>query len=318
MKAFNILFSTLVFICTVDTLFCQPSAYLPQKMAFAHILKQSDKEFFIVSQSDAYNYRDASSIGNVGNETDSNVTVIYKYEPEFGKFKKMTSLNTCKFFFGAVLGNSKIYILGGFNSQMQASNELLEFDLKVGEWKKLASMKNKRAKFVCEYHNNKIYVLNGIGNAGNFEVFDIATGKWSTLVPNIISSQVTHLDTIAASDIIDASIYFISPDGKKFFEYHVLDNKLINRSMPSFSKTDFGFTAHNKKVYVADGYNQGKIDGRIYVYHALTDKWEPAGFNPFARSGVAMLFYNNSLFFIGGNDSDQYPTDIISLSKPMK
>ncbi len=114
-------------------------------------------------------------------------------------------LNTPASFFGAVVVNNSLYVVGGYDGQ-RALAEAAALDLTTGEWQRLPSMSTPRSGLTAIYDGMAIFALGGGWTKAidTHERYDAFANQWSNF-PSPFRGEWRHLGAAA----LDGHIWLI-------------------------------------------------------------------------------------------------------------
>ncbi|XP_046874084.1 kelch-like protein 40b [Hypomesus transpacificus] len=119
-------------------------------------------------------------------EKDETLDSVLVYDRQSFKWGESDSLPYPVYGHATVSHNNIIYVIGGKTDSKKCLRTVCAYDAKRFEWTQLAPMKLARSLFGATFHRDKIYVATGVTDTGltdTFEVYDIASNKWSDFVP---------------------------------------------------------------------------------------------------------------------------------------
>lgn len=321
-KIERVLFMLLLYGISFVYIVAQPIAKLPKPFDHIKTIQMSEKSFILVCQTFGKEYCKRYTNGVKPEKADTTGIYIYSFEPETGKLHLLSHWQSNRYFFSACFQEPFLYIAGGFNEKWEPVNDFHSFDIFKSEWKILPSMINARAMFAMGAYQNKIFAIAGNQNKANFEFFDVAKSEWNNFNP-MISGEIANMpDTIWSYVMIDASIYMITPWADRFYEYLSTENKIIQHKALAISRQYFNLTPAYKNIYLSNGVEGTKPAYQCYIYNTINSGWDIAGKNSNTMIYSGCLYYNKSLFSLGGTTILPNPMlksgDVISIFKPLK
>jgi hypothetical protein len=289
-------------------------SFLPQ-------IAQYKGKFYIANQGNNSFFRKTMNVSNTNDGIDS-IVILYEFIPNGNTIKKLSESEFSRSFFSTCVVGNKIYIAGGFNNKGIATKNLYEYDLIQKKWIEKSDMFFPRAKFALECVNGRLYAIGGAGIKPSIEYYQPETDLWEIMDFKQIPSNFKLLDTISASAVIEDKIYLLSNNGATFQIFTTSKALLSEGPATPINSSYFDMLVMNKKLYVAAGASQSKIDNSIFLYDTVEGLWSEAGHIPLPRFGSGLAFLDKTIVFIGGSlinqTSEITPMKDIYLYRPMK
>jgi Streptogramin lyase len=206
--------------------------------------------------------------------------------------------------------DGKIYAIGGIQSDGILSNSIEEFNPETNLWTTKASMPGgPRQGMAVASIDGKIYVIGGKAGSQNLklvEMYDINTGKWTTMADMPTPRQ----GTVAAA--VNGKIYVIGGyNGTKHFriveEYDPVKNSwsATGKALMPTARDTAGVAVVDGEIYVIGGYNQdSKYLSSVEAYNPATDTWEIKAAMKVPRRALGVCQLNNRIYAIGGYNTE--------------
>jgi RHS repeat-associated protein len=219
----------------------------------------------------------------------------------------------------AVAVGDKIYLMGGA-TYLGDSKSMQVFDTTNNMWTDCPSLPSERRGSSAVYYNGKIYVLGGYtyGQNGSIqyhesmEVFDIASGNWSTVTWTEATGKFSKRSNFSATAVNGKIVVLCGFDGKDHLAtsqiYNIAENKwqtpTENSSIPpiiqksvknvdgTYSKVNdersqFGSAMVYSQIYMVGGFNKNGVVQEVNkVYPILlpgATSYDGLGLNPFFK-----------------------------------
>lgn len=275
--------------------------------------------YYIITQGVSDGFNKALNI-NISS-ADTIVNHVSEFDPSTLLCKKIDDLPAVRSWFGSCLYNNKLYLAGGYNSGYQPVNTVFVYDPDVRKWKMIKPMLEKRTRFSLECIGNKIYAIGGEGVKNFIEVYSPDKDSWEILKITLPQSLLTN-GAVITSTIFEDKIYFWTKENSQFAIFSPKENAITEGPVMPVKNTCFDAIVVNKKIYVACGQNEEKVDDMVYMFDLLENQWYKAGKLPNARFGCGIAYYNKMFLFIGGSSSTQkagtVPSDGMTMYKPVR
>jgi DNA-binding CsgD family transcriptional regulator/N-acetylneuraminic acid mutarotase len=130
--------------------------------------------------------------------------------------------------FGAVLVNDLIYVVGGYDGRQELA-EFATYNVITGEWQQLASLTTARGGVSLVYDGITVLALGGgwAGTVQNHERYDALTNQWTTIdVP--ISGEWRHFGAAAN----EGSVYILGGWSGAYLDSHLQFQSTFRALLP--------------------------------------------------------------------------------------
>jgi N-acetylneuraminic acid mutarotase len=203
---------------------------------------------------------------------------------------------------GVAVVNSKVYVIGGDNGNVVASNE--EYNPATNNWALKTPMPNTRFYFGAAVYKDKIYCIGGENSAFSDsdlnEVYNPANDSWETKAP--IPTPTRNIQ----ANVVDGKIYVIGGDTNPTLNqvYDPANNSwTIQASIPT-GVYGYASPVIGSKIYV---FNYGLTQ----IYDAQTDSWSRGAPAPLVAISVTAgattgVFAPERIYFFGVDSSNAF------------
>ncbi len=265
--------------------------------------------------------------GGINNPNTRFTDSFDSYDPATDRWTKLASLPEARHHITLTAVNGRIYGIGGFSGgfpNWRAQRSMWVYQPATNRWIPGANMMSPRAEGVAAAVDGKIYWIGGrvpeVPASAHFnehkdsnlnEVFDTATGTWSTRAPAPTARNS------AAAAVIDGKIYVVggrrfikSSDGKtrmsNFATLEVYDPRTdrweTKAPMPQ-GQGGLGAAVVDGKLHACGGERwlpeQGVLS-ECWSYDPASDTWVSLASLPVARHGIGMAAVGRRLHVFGG------------------
>jgi len=215
----------------------------------------------------------------------------------------------------AVELNGKVYVIGGFFTNANITNEMFVYDPTTDIWDDTkAPMSIPRNGHTANVVDGKIYVMGGFesasGNAVNhMEAYDPGTDTWETL------STLPQNTGAHASAVVNGKIYIMGGEPKEppseditydnVFEYDPQSDSWTELTPMPEARCWYTASAANGKVYTFGGVNNATnlITNEIFEYDPTTDTWQEMVSMKMDRMVAGTCNIDNQIFIAAGTPS---------------
>ena len=186
------------------------------------------------------------------------------YDSQTNAWVSKAPMPTPRYYTGAAVIDSKIYVLGGLDSANHATPILEAFDPKTNTWTSKPMMPTPRAAMSVAVVDGVLYAIGGVTLGpdeffGVVEAYDPKTNVWTTKAP-------MHLQRgWMASGVLDGLMYVVGGERR------------------------LGFSGRERLA-------------TLDIYDPRTDTWSLGPPMPTARAGAAGTMVDRKLFVVGGFD----------------
>ena len=201
----------------------------------------------------------------------------------------------------------KLYLLGGIRTGSNFTDGgTYEYDPLSDRWRKIADMPTPRAASGVAVVGTRIYIAGGLSGStvyDNFDVFDTATGVWSSL-PRLANRR----DHLTAQSIGSRIFVMAGRSGSQFVnateEYDTESGILRARAPIPVPRGGVGSGVINGKIIVFGGEgNSGRSEQtfeEVHEYDPANDTWRELAPMPTPRHGLYGVTMNDRIFVPGG------------------
>jgi len=254
------------------------------------------------------------SVSNeVGDENIYSVEVKFPLPPkmQINWTEDVTQLPEARAWMPTVELNNKVYVIGGLDMNVNATNKMIVYDPATNTWDDTkATMSIPRNGHTANVVDGKIYVIGGFesaqGNAVNhMEAYDPITDTWETL------SILPQKTGAHSSAVVNGKIYIMGgepsepPGGITYdntFMYDPQTDSWTELAPMPEARCWFTASAANGKVYTFGGVNNSTklITNEIYEYDPVTDTWQEMVSMKMDRMVAGACTINDHIFIAAG------------------
>lgn len=203
--------------------------------------------------------------------------------------------------------DGKIYVVGGSNNLLRATNEV--YDPITNTWTTKTSMTTARSRHTSCVVDDRIYVISGL-NSVAVEEYDPSIDTWSA------KTSILTARSGATSNVVNGKIYVIGGDQNPVIqsaveEYDpIIDTWTSKTPMPN-PRTEHTSSVVNGKIYVIGGrVDNNIIQSIVEEYDPSTDTWSTKTPTLTARTNATSSVVNGKIYVIGGNDGGKYTNTV--------
>ena len=140
----------------------------------------------------------------------------------------VTHLPRAVAWFGAVMVNDLIYVVGGYDGREELA-DFATFNVTRGEWQRLASLTMPRGGVTLVYDGITVLALGGgwTNTIQSHERYDALTNQW-TLIPSPISGEWRHFGAAANA----GSVYILGGWSGAYLDLHVQFQSTFRALLP--------------------------------------------------------------------------------------
>lgn len=200
---------------------------------------------------------------------------------------------------------SKIYVVGGYSGNRQATNYC--YDSVSDTWSSKSAMSVTRDSLSAVSKDGLMYALGGAETSSvvsnKNECYNSSTDTWSLKEP------IPTTFNYAKATIVGDDIYLAGNSASTFYCYNIPTNKWTTKAS-IYNALSLALFSDGKYVY---GYNVGFVsssDPTIYKYDPANDSWVGIGDKLAKLSDEAIVLMNNLLFIFGGKDGSYYSNSV--------
>lgn len=130
--------------------------------------------------------------------------------------------------FGAVLVNDLIYVVGGYDGRQELA-EFATYNVITGEWRELASLTTPRGGVSLVYDGITVLALGGgwVGTVQNHERYDALTNQWTT-IDAPIAGEWRHFGAAAN----EGSVYILGGWSGAYLDSHLQFQSTFRALLP--------------------------------------------------------------------------------------
>ena len=222
----------------------------------------------------------------------------------------------------------KLYLHGGDTSNINANDELWEYDVNNNSWLRLNPTSNKpsaRFNHVLTNVGDKLYLHGGANssrNNGELWKYDTSTHTWSMLEPIGIkpSARRSHALTSIGDKLYlhggnTSGIGSSSSRSDELWEYDTINNTwslLEPTGAKPIRRFGHTLTSIGDKLYLHGGRASSTSD-ELWEYDIENNAWsllEPTGGRPSARYYHTLTSIGDKIYLHGGFDGNRYFGDL--------
>lgn len=220
----------------------------------------------------------------------------------------------------AILVNSKIYCIGGYNGSDGWSNKVEIYDINLNTWSVGANIPVGRNIFGCCAVNNKIYCIGGMERSSgiytnSLYIYDVVTNTWST------GSNMPTARYGLSSVVFNNKIYCFGGYGNTTYQpmmgtylplieiYDIATNTWSTGSSVPEMFHSAGCVINGTKVYIIGGSRSNSTYcNHVNIYDIATNTWSIGSNMPTARYAFGCSSVGNKIYCFGGDLSKIYDT----------
>jgi len=213
---------------------------------------------------------------------------------------------------GAVL-DGKIYVIGGFEEQGEATDIVEVYDPQTDRWDRVSPLPIPLEHTAVSTYNGKLFVVGGYTIVDEERTptdklfsYNPSTDKWEEL------KSMPKARGALTANFIDGILYAIGGEDsskktlKKTEAYDPTTNTWSTKSSMPTPRHHIASIADDGKIYVIGGRQTGEDLGQNVdaneVYDVKSDTWNSLQPMPTQRSGLAAAIFNDSIYVFGGED----------------
>ncbi len=254
-----------------------------------------------------------------------------EYDPATGNWRDLAIMPNVASHAGAVSVGGKVYIVGGFTSNVHvnAVNRVFEYDPVADSWRAVMSLSGPRGSLGAVVMNGKIHAIGGRNVEGNtvatHEIFDPETGRWSAATPLPLARD--HLGIAALNGRIHVfggrtagSAY---PVGRHDVYDPATDSWSLAAPLLTPRSAGVGFVLDGRIVYAGgeckdtvarDTYNEAEF------YDPETDSWTALPpMLPTGKHAAGAVVVGAQAYVFGGNagcGGDRRSNEVVTFQMP--
>jgi hypothetical protein len=228
-----------------------------------------------------------------------------------------TNMPTPRLCASASVVDGKIYVIGGWDANLNdlANNEM--YDPLTGSWEIRAPLPTPRGCLLTAVVNDSIYAIGG-GYSGyelKVEVYDPATNTWTT--KNNLPSG--HIGQNTA--IVDGIVYVVGGNynSRECWAYNpTTDTWTQKQSIPAPGGGNSSLTVYNGLIYAIGGstYSPWNALPYVFAYNPQTDTWTQKQSMPEASFGLQTYLVDGLIYAVGGGQSDNVAKATVQVYYP--
>lgn len=240
---------------------------------------------------------------------------IERYDPLANTWENLKSMTIPRAGAAVTSAYGKLYVIGGYNSQLEDINSVEMYDPATNTWTVKASMTNARSNHGAATLNGKIYVVGGDVTNTSVEVYNPLTDSWTS------SASIPMQFSIGKCEVINGKLYAIGNNCSTdifVMEYDPVSNIWTSKENVPINAMEFATAVVNNKIYVVGGYNElveGYYLSSVYAYDPASDSWASKTQMPTARNWLSASSINGSMFVIGG-ENEKNPLNLVEKFTP--
>jgi len=213
---------------------------------------------------------------------------------------------------GAVL-DGKIYVIGGFEEQGEATNLVEVYDPQTDRWDRVSPLPIPLEHTAVSTYDGQLFVVGGYTIVDGERTptdklfsYNSSTDKWKEL------KSMPKARGALTANFIDGILYTIGGEDsslktlKKTEAYDPTTNTWSTKSSMPTPRHHIASIADDEKIYVIGGRQTGNFPGQNVdaneVYDVKSDTWISLQQMPTKRSGLAATSFNDSIYVFGGED----------------
>jgi N-acetylneuraminic acid mutarotase len=232
------------------------------------------------------------------------VSISYAQIPETGCWLSGAPLPTPRQELQLVQLNGLIYVIGGIDVTMVASNVVEVYNPATDSWTTAAPLPLTMHHLSTAVVNGKIYVLGGyhpgFQAVNNVFEYDPAMNQWTEKAPMLQARGA------ATASVVNGKIYVIGgvhtpggPTGANEVYDPVADTWQALAPMPA-AREHLSSASDGTFIYVAGGRNGSGNSNRFEAYDPVLNTWTSLSNLPTARSGLAAAHMDGKIYVLGG------------------
>ena len=213
--------------------------------------------------------------------------------------------------------NGKIYVIGGWDVNINelANNEM--YDPLTGSWEIKAPLPTPRGCLLTAVVNDSIYAIGGGYSSYKLkvEVYNPATNTW-TQKNDMPSGRIGQ-----NAAVIDGIIYVEGGNynGRECWAYNPsTDTWTQKQSIPAPGGGNSSLTVYNGLIYAIGGstYSPWNALPYVFAYNPQTDTWTQKQSMPTARFGLQTYLVDGLIYAVGGGQYDNSAIATIEVYYP--
>ncbi|WP_128895916.1 Kelch repeat-containing protein [Longirhabdus pacifica] len=231
-----------------------------------------------------------------------------------GTWETGTPMTTARYGHGVAEVNGKIYVIGGYSSDIGHLNTVEMYNPETNTWTTKSPMPTSRLIFGTAVVNGKIYAIGGqdknLNRLDVVEMYDPDTDSWTTKSPMPTKRHSPGVEEI------NGNIYVIggySQNSKnlttvEMYDPYTDDWETMN-SMPTERRL-LDVAVSQSKIYAFGGFSDSGYLNIIEEYSPDTDSWTTKSPMPTKRSMTTSVVLKNKIYVIGGHNYDELNEDM--------
>ena len=218
-----------------------------------------------------------------------------------------------------ILGN-ELFVIGGEKPEKEISS-VEAYDTSINTWSNKASLSIPRSFHASCMHNGKIYVFGGFTSNGlnnnvthevsvsSVEVYDPANNTWTLMSP--MDKDNWGMSCVTVND----RIYVIGgANNSARYEVYNPTLDIWESGGELITARQYGFAAAeiNEIIYILGGYTDaGDSLSSVEALNTSDSTWQTKTSMLSAKHDIGHATINESIFIIGGRDSNNNPLDTL-------